>query len=164
MRFATIEVADIKLAQEVIQQAIINLGDHAKITSIAIDCGFMDGPLLHWINSKENNPNSKTLVILTNGPVDKPFKVYNGYDARNEIENSLFHEAKQAWAIQRPSKNTKAGFRVHVYLTILTMALTTAYQDWMDEQDKLEKDGRETGIRKFRKKSQRGKRQQAYHL
>ena len=41
MRFATIEVNDIKFTQEVIQQAITNLGDHAKITSIAIDRGFM---------------------------------------------------------------------------------------------------------------------------
>jgi hypothetical protein len=245
MRFATIEVDDLSFAKEVIQQAITNLSDHAKITSIAIDRGFMDGTLLWWINSegiifyipaksnmnvyedalslvdtgcrstrtrnrnigygknktvvtdywdvvgiekltsagfygslgsgshenrkdfvpnpinavvvlhdpyKENNPNSKTMIILTNSPVNKPLKVYDGYDARSEIENSLFREAKQAWFIQRPSQNTEAGFRVHVYLTILTMALTTAYQCWMDQQDKLEKDGRDSGIRKFREK------------
>ncbi len=245
MRFATIAVDDLSFAKEVIQQAITNLGDHAKITSIAIDRGFMDGTLLWWINSegiifyipaksnmnvyedalslvdtgcrstrtrnrnigygknktvvtdywdvvgiekltsagfygslgsgshenrkdfvpnpinavvvlhdpyKENNPNSKTMVILTNSHINKPLKVYDGYDARSEIENSLFREAKQAWFIQRPSQNTEAGFRVHVYLTILTMALTTAYQCWMDQQDKLEKDGRDSGIRKFREK------------
>ena len=245
MRFTTIEVADVNLAREVIEQAISNLGDHAKIVSIALDRGFMDGSLLWWLHSenitfyipaksnmdvykdalslvdtgcnqtrtrkrhvghgknktvaidsweavgiegltsagfygprgsgshetlndfrpnplnavvvlhdpyKQNNPNSKTLVILTNGPVTKPLEVYDGYDARSEIENSLFREAKQAWFIQRPSRNTKAGFQVHVYLTVLLMALTTAYQGWMDQQDKLEKDGRETGIRKFREK------------
>ncbi|MBT9438326.1 MAG: transposase [Desulfobacterales bacterium] len=245
MRFATIEVDDLSFAKEVIQQAITNLSDHAKITSIAIDRGFMDGTLLWWINSegiifyipaksnmnvyedalslvdtgcrstrtrnrnigygknktvvtdywdvvgieglttagfygplgsgshenrkdfvpnpinavvvlhdpyKENNPNSKTMIILTNSPVNKPLKVYDGYDARSEIENSLFREAKQAWFIQRPSQNTEAGFRVHVYLTLLTMALTTAFQCWMDQQDKLEKDGRDSGIRKFREK------------
>lgn len=245
MRFATIEVNDIKLAKEVIQQAITNLSDHAKIASIAIDRGFMDGPLLWWLDSediifyipakssmtvykdalvlvdtghretrtkkrsvgygknktvktdywdavgideltaagfygplgsgshenrkdfipnpinavvilhdpfKENNPNSKTMVILTNTSVNKPLKVYDGYDARSEIENYLFRESKQAWFIQRPSQNTKSGFRVHTYLIILTMALTTAYQDWMDQQDKLEKDGTYTGIRKFREK------------
>jgi hypothetical protein len=92
------------------------------------------------------------MVILTNGPVNKPLKVYDGYDARSEIENSLFRESKQAWFIQKSPQNTKAGFRVHTYLTILTMALTTAYQDWMDQQDKLEKDGRDSGIRKFREK------------
>jgi len=245
MRFARIEVNDTKFTQEVIQQAITNLGDHAKITSIAIDRGFMDGSLLWWLDSesiifyipakssmtvykdalvlvdtghreirtkkrsvgygknktvetdywdvagieelttagfygplgsgshenrkdfipnpinavvvlhdpfKKNNPNSKTMVILTNAAVNKPLKVYDGYDARSEIENSLFRESKQAWFIQRPSQNTKSGFRIHTYLTILTMALTTAYQDWMDQQDKLEKDGTYTGIRKFREK------------
>jgi hypothetical protein len=245
MRFATIEVHDVILAKEVIQQAITNLGDHATITSIAIDRGFTDGILLWWLDLqdiifyipaksnmnvyedalslvdtgireirtqdrgigagknkiivtdywdvvgieeltsagfygelgsgshenrndfvpnpinavvvlhdpyKESNPGSKTLVILTNGPVTNPLKVYDGYDARSEIENSLFREAKQAWFIERPSRNTKAGFRAHVYLTILTMALTTAYQGWMEQQDKLEKGGQNTGIRKFREK------------
>ena len=38
---------------------------------------------------REHNPNMDTMVILTNGPVDKPLKVYDGYDARSEIENSL---------------------------------------------------------------------------
>ena len=245
MRFATIEVDDLKFAKEVIQQAITNLGEHAKINSVAIDRGFMDGRLLWWIDSKgiifyipaksnmhvykdalsmvgtgysetrtqdrsighgknkttitdswevegiegltsagfygplgsgshenrkdfipnpinavvvlhdlykENNPDSKTMVILTNESVNKPLKIYDGYDARSEIENSLFREAKQSWFIQRPPQNTKDGFRVHTYLTILIMALTTAYRFWMDQQDKLANDGQDTGIRKFREK------------
>jgi len=245
MRFTTIEVHDINLAQEVVQQAIDNLGDHATITSLAIDRGFTDGIFLWWLNSKEitffipaksnmnvykdalyctgngnlcerdktrtigagknkitvtdhwniealenlttaefygplgngshqnsknfipntinavvvhhdpfkdNNPDSKTMVILTNGAVDKPLDVYDRYDARSEIENSLFREAKQAWFIERPPVNTKAGFMVHVYLTIFVMALTTAFRDWMDKQDKLERKGKDTGIRKFREK------------
>jgi hypothetical protein len=32
------------------------------------------------------------------------------------------------------------------------MALTTAFQSWMDQQDKLEQAGNETDIRKFRQK------------
>jgi len=47
----------------------------------------------------DNNPNADTLIILTNGPVDTPIDVYDRYDARSEIENSLFREAKQAWFI-----------------------------------------------------------------
>ena len=245
MRFATIDVHDINFAREVIQQAITNLGDHAKIASIAMDRGFMDGALLWWLNSeniifyipaksnmevykdalslidhghretrsrkrsvgngknksvvidlwdvvgiedlttagfygplgsgshennkdfepnpinavvvlhdpyKENNPDSKAMVILTNSSVRKPLKVYDGYDARSEIENSLFREAKHAWFIHRPSQNTESAFRAHAYLTILTMALTVAYQGWMDQQDKLEQNGQDTGIRKFREK------------
>ena len=44
---------------------------------------------------RENNPDIKTMVILTNGPLNKPLKVYDGCDARSEIENSLFRESKQ---------------------------------------------------------------------
>lgn len=245
MRFTTIEVHDIKLAREVVQQAIDNIGDHAKITSLAIDRGFMDGAFLWWLNCEDiiffipakanmsvyqdalsligtgnsdtrnitrtigagknksqvtdywevegleklttadfygplrsgshqnskmfvanpinavvvhrdpftdNNPDARTMVILTNGHVKSPLNVYDSYDARSEIENSLFREAKQAWFIERPPINTKTGFFVHAYLTIFIMALTTAFRDWMDQQDKLETKGQNTGIRKFREK------------
>lgn len=101
---------------------------------------------------KENNPNSDTLVILTNASVEKPLKIYDGYDARSEIENGVFREAKQAWFIERPARNNADAFRAHVYLTLVTMALTTAFQTWMDQQDKLAKQGQQTGIRKFREK------------
>ena len=253
MRFATIETADITLAKEVIDQAITNLGGHARIVSIAIDRGFMDGKLLWWLNREgiifyipaksnqhvyddaislvetglrdtretgrntghgknskqvidtwdvvgieglttagfygelgsgshenrkdfipnpmnavvvlhdpymENNPEVKTLVILTNGPVSEPLKVYDGYDARSEIENSLFRESKQGWFIKRPPENSKAGFRVHAYLTILTMALTRAFRDWMIRQEEI--DDEDTGIRKFRQKVRQEKRKQMY--
>ncbi len=246
MRFATIEVADINYARQVVQQAVSNLGTHATIVSVAIDRGFMDGPFLWWLNDemniifyvpaksnmgvyedalsladtgiaqtrqrkrsvgagknkitvtdrwhvvgiegltsagfygplgsgshenrndfvpnpinavvvlhdpyKENNPNSETLVIVTNAAVKKPLKVYDGYDARSEIENACFREAKQAWFIERPARNNANGFRTHVYLTLVTMALTTAFQTWMDRQDKLAEQGQQTGIRKFREK------------
>lgn len=245
MRFATIETHDILLAQEVIAQAITNLGEHAKIVSIAMDRGFMDGKLLWWLKNmdiifyipaksnqnvyndalslikygqratrerkkntghgknkkqvidtwdvvaleglttagfyselgsgshenkndfkpnpinavvvlhdpyREKNPDVKTLVILTNGPLSKPLKVYDGYDARSEIENALFRESKQGWFIKRPPANSKAGFLVHAYLTILTMAITRAFRDWMIQQEKHEDAGEDTGIRKFRQK------------
>ncbi|GEM_PF-4659538 len=42
-----------QLAQEVIQQAIDNLGGHATLVSIAIDRGFMDGKLLWWLTSQK---------------------------------------------------------------------------------------------------------------
>lgn len=101
---------------------------------------------------KRNNPHSDTLVILTNSPVDKPIHVYDGYDSRSEIENGLFREAKQAWFIQRPARANVDAFRAHVYLTILMMALTNAFQTWMDRQDRLAENGQEIGIRKFREK------------
>jgi hypothetical protein len=246
IRFATIEVHDTQYARELIQQAFTNVGEHAKIVSIALDRAFIDGPLLWWLNTemniifyipaktnmdvyedalslvgtgivqtrelertvgagknkqtvtdrwevvgieglttagfygelgsgshenrkdfvanpinavvvlndpyKLNNPDSDTLVILTNAPVKKPLTVYDGYDARSEIENGLFREAKQAWFIQRPVRNNANAFRAHVYLTLIVMALTTAFRVWMDQQDKLDQKGHETGIRKFREK------------
>jgi hypothetical protein len=100
----------------------------------------------------EHNPGSDTLVILTNGSVKKPLTVYDRYDERSEIENGLFREAKQAWFIERPTRNTANAFRAHAYLTLMVMALTTAFRTWMDQQDKLDKDGHKTGIRKFREK------------
>lgn len=244
MRFTTIEVADVRMARDVVQQAVDNLGTHARMVSLAFDKGFIDGTLMWWLHQdmgitfyvpakknmdvytdalslvdsgihkqrerqrkvgagknrltvtdrwdvagiegltsagfysergsgshesshhfqpnpinavvvihdpyKENNPDSDHLVILTNGPVQDPFVPYDGYDERSEIENGLFREAKQAWFIERPAENTKESFRAHVYLTIITMALTTAFRAWMDKQDKLELKGTETGVRKFR--------------
>jgi len=99
-----------------------------------------------------NNPNSDTLVILTNGSVKEPLTTYDGYDERSEMENGLFREVKQAWFIERPARNNKDAFRAHAYLTLMVMALTTAFRTWMDRQDKLDKDGHNTGIRKFREK------------
>lgn len=99
---------------------------------------------------RENNPKCDTMVILTNAPVAKPLTAYDRYDRRSDMENALFREAKQAWFIQRPAKNTVHGFRAHVYLTLITMALTTAFRAWLEQQDKLERAGKETGIRKFR--------------
>lgn len=246
MRFTTIEVGDVKMAREVVEQAIKNLsGSRSKIVSIAFDRGFLDGKFMWWLDRqqitfyvpakqnlgvyedavsctasairqtrererkigrgkdsstvidrweavgvegltsagfygeegsgshenrkdfkpnpinavlvlddpyKANNPDSATMVILTNGDVTEPLRTYDGYDQRSEIENSLFREAKRAWFIQRPPENTKDSFRAHVYLTILVMALTTAFHAWMDEQDKIEKQGKEIGIRKFRER------------
>jgi hypothetical protein len=99
-----------------------------------------------------NNPTSDTLVILTNDSVQKPLTVYDRYDERSEIENGLFREAKQAWFIERAARNTSHAFRAHAYLSLIVMALTTAFRTWMDQQDKLDNDGHTTGIRKFREK------------
>lgn len=244
IRFTTIDVADINLAQEVVRQAMSNLGEHARIRSLAFDRGFLDGKFMWWLNEnniifqvpakknmdvytdaislvgtgarrererkravgrgknraivvdrwevegveeltsagfygalgsgshenskafvpnpinavvvlhdpfKENNPKSDTMVILTNGRTGKkPLKTYDAYDERSEIENSMFREGKQSWFIQRPAQNTAASFRAHVYMTIATIALTTAFRTWMEVQEKKISQGKDTGIRKFR--------------
>jgi hypothetical protein len=250
IRFATIEVADVDLAQEVVAQAIENLRGHAQIISLAFDRGFLDGRFWWWVHQqgitfyvpaktslhvyadalslastqepvlrekqrfegygknrravtdqwrvvgltgltsagfygelgsgshenrkdfvpnpinavvvlddpyRRNNPNTQTLVVLTNGPVAsaaEAFGAYDGYDARSEIENGLFREAKQAWFLERPAQNTIGGFRAHVYLTFLVMALTTAFRAWLEAHDKSVGQRKPTdpdvGIRKFR--------------
>jgi hypothetical protein len=244
VRFATIETADLKLAKEVIIQAVANLGSYATIASIAMDRGFTDGALWWWLhdvmkiifyvpakknmavyqdakdsidagirqtrervrntgsgknqkkevdrwdmvgiegltsagfygpkgsgsheNAKDfianpinavlvvhdpfvkNNPQCDSMVILTNDCVKKPLLAYDRYDRRSNMENSLFREAKKAWFIQRPAKNTKSAFCAHVYLTLTIMALTNVFQVWLAEQNEKNKKGVETGIRKFR--------------
>jgi hypothetical protein len=90
------------------------------------------------------------MVILTNDCVKKPLLAYDRYDRRSNMENSLFREAKKAWFIQRPAKNTKSAFCAHVYLTLTIMALTNVFQVWLAEQNEKNKKGVVTGIRKFR--------------
>jgi len=251
IRFATIEVADIDFAPQVVAQAMENLGNHARIVSLAFDRGFLDGRFWWWVHEqgitfyvpaktslavyadalalasarepalrekerfegsgkhrravtdrwevvgltgltsagfygelgsgshehrkdfvpnplnavvvlddpyRQNNPHTETLILLTNSPVDAPagaFAAYDGYDARSEIENGLFREAKQAWFLERPATNTIGGFRAHVYLTFLVLALTTAFRCWLQAQDQRARQGKpltdpDAGIRKFR--------------
>lgn len=70
-----------------------------KIVVNKISPNPINAVVVHHDPFKANNPDSKTMVILTNSSVDKPLDVYERYDARSEIENSLFREAKQAWFI-----------------------------------------------------------------
>jgi len=56
------------LAQEVIEQAVTNLGKHAKISSIAMDRGFTDGKLLWWLNKQK---------IIFYIPAKSSLNVYN---------------------------------------------------------------------------------------
>lgn len=246
MRFATIEMADIKFAKEVVTQAVANLGSHATLASIAFDRGFTDGAFWWWLHNemniifyvpakknmavyddavasvatgireirennrqagqgknkktvvdrwevvgiegltsagfygklgsgshenakgfianpinavvvvhdpfRENNPLCDDMVILTNDCVKKPLRTYDRYDRRSNMENSLFREAKQAWFIERPARNSKSAFCAHVYLTLTIMALTNVFQVWLAAQDEKNRKGEETGIRKYREK------------
>jgi hypothetical protein len=246
MRFATIETPDVKLAREVITQAVANLGSHATLSTLAFDRGFTDGAFWWWLHDKmkilfyvpakknmavyqdavlcaetgirqtreknrrvghgknqrtvidrwvvvgverltsagfygaqgsgshenaksfianpinavvvlhdpyrENNPKCDDMVILSNDCVQKPIRAYDRYDRRSNMENSLFREAKQAWFIQRPARNSKRAFCAHAYLTLTIMALTNVFQVWLAAQDEKNRNGEETGIRKYREK------------
>lgn len=67
-------------------------------------------------------------VYLTNGPVDNPFAPFDDYDWRSVIENGLFREAKQPWHLEHSPQKNEAGVVVHVFFTLMVMALTTAYR------------------------------------
>lgn len=75
-------------------------------------------------------------VFLTNGPVERPFETYDDYDDRSRIENLLFREGKQGWNLQHAPTRTANGVTSHVYMTFLTLALTTAYRS--QEEDEVQ--------------------------
>ena len=39
------------MARELVQQAVSNLGDSAKIVSLAFDRGFIDGAFMWWLHN-----------------------------------------------------------------------------------------------------------------
>jgi len=51
-----------------------------------------------WEN-KDYGPGGQ-VIFLTNQPVDKPLLVFDDYDGRSLIENTLFREGKQGWHLQ----------------------------------------------------------------
>lgn len=51
--FERIEMADTKRAKSLIEQAKANVKGYAKITSVALDRGFLDGDLLWWLKVEQ---------------------------------------------------------------------------------------------------------------
>ena len=73
-------------------------------------------------------PKGGGTVYLTNGNVSDPFVIFDTYDWRSVIENGIFKEGKHPWHLLRFPKRTEAAVRVHVFLTLLVMALCTAFR------------------------------------
>jgi hypothetical protein len=69
-------------------------------------------------------------VYLTNGEVRDPFVIFDTYDWRSVIENGIFKEGKHPWHLLRFPKRTEAAVIVHVFFTLLVMALCTAFRLW----------------------------------
>jgi hypothetical protein len=103
-------------------------------------------------NYGENN----WVVYLTNMKVNIPMKVFDEYDERSIIENSLFKEAKQGWFIKHVPQKTERALQVHVFFTLAVFALTNIYKKY--KQEKEEKEAEEEandfllGIRRWREK------------
>lgn len=79
-------------------------------------------------------PKEGGTVYLTNGEVHDPFAVFDTYDWRSVIENGIFKEGKHPWHLLNFPKRTEAAVMVHVHLTLLVMALTTAFRLWQKQQ------------------------------
>jgi hypothetical protein len=75
-------------------------------------------------------PTTGGTVYLTNGPVTDPFVIFDTYDWRSVIENGIFKEGKHPWHLLNFPKKTAAAVVVHSHLTILVMALCTAFRLW----------------------------------
>jgi hypothetical protein len=67
-------------------------------------------------------------VFLTSLPIDDPLVIYDAYDLRSLIENTLFRELKQGWHLLAFPKKTEDAVRGHVYLTVLMFNLVNAYR------------------------------------
>jgi DDE family transposase len=75
-------------------------------------------------------PKGGGTVYLTNGDVRDPFVIFDTYDWRSVIENGIFKEGKHPWHLLRTPSRTEAAVRVHVFFTLLVMALCTAFRFW----------------------------------
>jgi len=67
-------------------------------------------------------------VYLTNGPVRDPFVAFDTDDWRSVIKNGLFTEGKQPWHLEHVPQRTEAAVRVQCYVTLMVMALCTAFR------------------------------------
>ena len=79
-------------------------------------------------------PTTEGTVYLTNGPVKDPFVVFDTSDWRSVIENGIFKEGKHPWHLGRFPKKTEAAVVVHCHMTLLVMALCTAFRLWQVKQ------------------------------
>lgn len=75
-------------------------------------------------------PKGGGTVYLTNADVSDPFVIFDTYDWRSVIENGIFKEGKHPWHLLSFPKRTEAAVRVHVFFTLLVMALCTAFRLW----------------------------------
>ncbi len=92
------------------------------------------------------------VVYLTNMKVDTPIKVFDEYDERSIIENSLFKESKQGWFIKHAPQKTERALQVHAFFTLAVFALTNIYRKHSQEKEKEEQEDFLLGIRRWREK------------
>lgn len=101
-------------------------------------------------------------VFLTNQPVQRPLSVFDDYDGRSMIENTLFREGKQGWHLESIPQKTQRAAVAHIFVTFAMVALTTAYREWQRREDEeaeasgeglsmLSEEDEPLGIRRWRR-------------
>jgi hypothetical protein len=71
------------------------------------------------------------LVFLTNGPVDDPFVVFDDYDERSLIENTLHRETKQSFSLGALPKKRANALYAHTYMVLCSYAIIYGYRRYM---------------------------------
>ncbi|MEA4885009.1 MAG: transposase [Clostridia bacterium] len=82
-----------------------------------------------WDN-KYYGPGGKC-VFLTNGPVNDPFVVFDDYDERSLIENTLHREGKQSFSLGALPKRRANALYAHCYMVLCTYAIIHGYRRYM---------------------------------
>lgn len=88
--------------------------------------------------TREDGRKKVDLVLLTNGPVQRPLAVLDDYDERSRIENQGHRELKQSWYLERPPQRTAKATEIHVLFVLVAYALTSGYRAWLDAQVRQE--------------------------
>lgn len=114
LRFASINVADIELAREVVAQAVENLGEHATIKSLAFDRGFLDGKFMWWLNQQgiifqvpaKTNMTVYTDALALVGTGTRQVQTKNRYTGRGKTRQTVV----DTWELEGIEGLTSAGF------------------------------------------------------
>jgi hypothetical protein len=78
-------------------------------------------------HGREYGPGGKP-VFLTNAAVDKPLQPCAAADDRRLMEHCCRNESQPPWSLKHPPQKTARAVGVHGILTLLLVALATAYR------------------------------------
>lgn len=105
--------------------------------------------VLRWDGAPQDA--EQEVVILDTDPAAGAFVGFDAYDQRSLIENTCNRAAKESWFLERHPKRSEAGMRVHAYVVLLCMALTSAFRLHKQKCDAAESAGEESGIGRYRR-------------
>jgi hypothetical protein len=112
------------------------------------DPNLINAVVVQKFDGKEPRP-GKPCVLLTDLKVSNPFQAFDLYDQRSLIENSLWRCSKQYWHLRHAPQRNQAAVHSHAFLTMATIALTTCFRRWADQQGEKIQSGRRVGIQQF---------------